>query len=383
MPDVSLLHLTKRFGPGAAAVDDLSLEIPAGHFVALLGPSGCGKTTTLRMLAGLETPDAGEVRVGGRVWSSSLTGEFVPPERRGIGLVFQSYALWPHMTVGQNIAFGLQMRGWPRREQRERVAELLELLHIAGLEDRYPAQLSGGQQQRVALARSLAVSPAMLLLDEPLSNLDARLRLEMRAELKRLHGQLGNTIIYVTHDQLEAMTMASLVVVMHSGRLQQAAPPLEVYRCPVNTFVAEFVGSPSMNFFTIDDPISGAAAGSMLTYLRNECGEDDRLVEVRTVGLRPESLRIAAADGGHADGRWSYLATVDALLPTGAEWLVRLEIDGAVCFARAVDEPPFQEFQRVTVAAAARDFHLFDGEGWRLGDGMRGKPGRNWEGLKV
>ena len=223
MPDIEFKNVTKQFG-SVIAVNDLDLTIPDGGFVTLLGPSGCGKTTTLRMISGLEMPTHGEIKFGDLILSSASSGETIPPEKRGMGLVFQSYALWPHMTVAQNISFGLQMQRKSRQFQKDRLQELTQLLHINGLEGRYPLQLSGGQQQRVALARMLAVSPQVLLLDEPLSNLDARLRMEMRTELKRLHEQLRNTIVYVTHDQMEAMTMASHVAVLLDGRLQQFAP---------------------------------------------------------------------------------------------------------------------------------------------------------------
>ncbi len=352
----------KRFG-SVAAVDDLSLTVDEGHFVCLLGPSGCGKTTTLRMLAGLEFPDAGRIRLGERVLSDAASGEFVPPEERGVGLVFQSYALWPHMTVAQNIAFGLEMRGWPRARRDARVRELMELLRIVGLERRYASQLSGGQQQRVALARSLAPGTSVLLLDEPLSNLDAQLRLEMRAELKRLHEHLGNTIVYVTHDQLEAMTMASEVAVMRDARLQQFAPPLEIYRRPANVFVAQFVGSPPMNLFSLDDPKTASLAASVLAFLRRARDGVD-WGAIRTVGLRPESLRVAPA--GAADGAWRHPARAEAVLPTGADWIVRLRAGDALAFALAVDEPRFGSADEVFLEALPSAFHLFDGGGARV-----------------
>ena len=364
MPLLEFHAITKCFGP-VVAVDALSLTIPSGEFVALLGPSGCGKTTTLRMLAGLEFPDAGEIRMDGRVLSSSRTGQFVPPERRGVGLVFQSYALWPHLRVSENLAFGPQMRGWPRDRQRRRVQELLDLLQIGGLGDRYPSQLSGGQQQRVALARSLAVEPEVLLLDEPLSNLDAQLRLEMRAELKRLHAHLTNTIVYVTHDQAEAMTMATLVVVMRDGHIQQFGPPLETYRRPANVFVAKFVGSPTMTLFAIDDPLGGPVARSVLSHLARMGAATE---PAGTIGIRPEAFGLVRSGQPMPSERWSHHATVETILPTGAEWLARLRVGEATAFARTVEEPSFLPLEAITVTVARSDLHLFDPDGRRLPD---------------
>ena len=226
MPRINLSGVRKSYGGGGAnAVEDLDLEIADGEFMCLLGPSGCGKTTTLRMIAGLEHLSDGEIRVGSRVVDSVGEGVFVPPEKRQMGLVFQSYALWPHLTIERNTDFGLRLRNVPRAEREARVTSVMRTLGIEAYRDRYPSQLSGGQQQRVALARMLAVNPEVLLLDEPLSNLDAALRLEMRAELKRLHREFGTTIVFVTHDQWEAMTLATTIAVMSQGRLQQVGAP--------------------------------------------------------------------------------------------------------------------------------------------------------------
>lgn len=243
---IEIRNLTKRFGK-VVAVDQLSLDIQAGEFVVLLGPSGCGKTTLLRCIAGLEEPDEGEIVIGGQVVFSFERGIVVPPGQRQVGMVFQSYALWPHMTVYDNVGYGLRLKKLPREEIRQRVDEVLHDLAMDGLGERYPFELSGGQQQRVALARLLATKPPVFLMDEPLSNLDARLRMDMRSELKRLHFDSGATTVYVTHDQTEALTMATRVAVMREGRLQQVATPTEVYRRPANLFVAEFVGMPRIN----------------------------------------------------------------------------------------------------------------------------------------
>jgi iron(III) transport system ATP-binding protein len=354
--------LEKRFG-AVRAVDGLDLVIEDGRFVCLLGPSGCGKTTTLRMLAGLEFPDHGRIRSAERVLSDGDTGRFVSPEDRGIGLVFQSYALWPHMTVAQNISFGLEMRHWPRPRRDERVRELMELLRIDGLGARYPSQLSGGQQQRVALARSLAPGTELLLLDEPLSNLDAQLRLEMRAELKRLHERLGTTIVFVTHDQLEAMTMATDVAVMRDGRLQQYAPPMQVYREPANVFVAGFLGSPTMNLFVLGDPTSGELARGIVRSLA--ASRPGLGGHARTIGIRPEAISVAREPGGGPE-RWTHLADVEAVLPTGAEWIVRLRALGATLFTVTTRDPDLAPGSSVSLSAEHSAFHLFDADGVRV-----------------
>lgn len=247
MPEIILQHVTKRFDK-FVAVQDLDLQIQDRGFITLLGPSGCGKTTTLRMIAGLETPTSGRILIDGVPVFDSEKGINLPPNKRDIGFLFQNYALWPHMTVYENIAFGLEMLKWDKARIRKRVDELLALLKIEQFEKRYPAELSGGQQQRVAIARTLAPNPKVLFMDEPLSNLDAKLRLEMRSELQRLHLQTGSTFVYVTHDQMEAMTLATRICLMENGVLQQYDEPLTVYGEPSNLFVADFVGNPAINF---------------------------------------------------------------------------------------------------------------------------------------
>ena len=239
MAGIRIERVTKRFG-AVAAVRDLSLEIHDHEFVTLLGPSGCGKTTLLRMIAGFAAPDEGAIRVDGVVLSTPAS--VIPPERRGMGMVFQNYAVWPHKTVFQNVAFGLEVRRVGRTETRSRVTRVLELVNLAGLEGRFPGQLSGGQQQQVALARSLVVEPGILLLDEPLSNLDAKLRERMRWELKELQRRTGITFVYVTHDQSEAMALSDRIAVMHQGEIMQLGAPRVVYTRPANRTVADFMG---------------------------------------------------------------------------------------------------------------------------------------------
>ncbi|MEU9746615.1 ABC transporter ATP-binding protein [Streptomyces niveus] len=240
MAAVTIRGLTKRYGD-ACVVDGLDLDIADGEFFTLLGPSGCGKTTTLRCIAGLEKPDAGEILIDGKVVVDGK-GTFVPPEKRGLGMVFQSYALWPHMTVKGNVAYPLKMRHTPRSEIASRVRESLETVGLGHLADRSVGALSGGQQQRVALARALVAQPGLVLFDEPLSNLDARLRASMREQLQLLHERLPATSVYVTHDQIEALTLSDRIVVMHDGRVQQIGTPEQIYADPANTFVADFVG---------------------------------------------------------------------------------------------------------------------------------------------
>ncbi len=240
MASVELRNLTKRYD-AAAVVDDVSLRIDHGLMVCLLGPSGCGKTTTLRLIAGFVEPTAGEIAVGDRVVSSPA--RTLPPEARKMSMIFQSYALWPHMTVAENVAYGLTLRKLPRAEVAAKVAGILATTKLASLASRYPGELSGGQQQRVSLARALVVEPETLLLDEPLSNLDANLREEMRFEVRRLHDEYRYTTVYVTHDQSEAMTTADLIAVMNGGRIEQLGPPEEIYARPRSEFVARFIGA--------------------------------------------------------------------------------------------------------------------------------------------
>ncbi len=321
MPQIILEHVSKRFEK-FVAVDDLNLEIRDRGFVTLLGPSGCGKTTTLRMIAGLETPTSGRILIDGVPVFDSEKGINLPPNKRDIGFLFQNYALWPHMTVYQNIAFGLEMLKWDKKRIRSRVDEMLALLKIEQFEQRYPAELSGGQQQRVAIARTLAPSPRVLFMDEPLSNLDAKLRGEMRTELKRLHSDTNSTFVYVTHDQLEAMTLSTHVCLMETGVLQQYAPPLEIYNKPANQFVASFVGNPTMNF--IPGRIESATdRGFTLSLLgRKAAFTAESLSPAQgsnvIVGVRPEFLPIR--EGG------ALRAAIYSTLPAGMETTVK-----AVC----------------------------------------------------
>jgi iron(III) transport system ATP-binding protein len=257
MPGVVITGLTKRYGD-VAAVAGLDLTVRPGELVALLGPSGCGKTTTLRLVAGFMAPDAGEIRVGDRVLSSP--GSVIPPERRRMAMIFQSYALWPHMTVAQNVAYGLRFGNTPRAQRDGKVEEILRAVQLAGYGARYPGELSGGQQQRVAVARALVVEPEILLLDEPLSNLDASLREEMRFEIRRLHERFGITTLYVTHDQAEAMVISDRAAVIRNGRVEQIGAPHELFERPRTRFVAEFIGKTNLIDAVADGACSVARA---------------------------------------------------------------------------------------------------------------------------
>jgi len=288
MPSVSFESVTKRFDGGAIAVDDLSLEIHDGEFMILVGPSGCGKTTALRMIAGLERPSRGTIQIGERIVNE------VSAKDRDIAMVFQNYALYPHMTVARNLGYPLRQRHVARAEVDRRVGEVARMLGLDELLKRRPAQLSGGQRQRVAMGRALVREPEVFLLDEPLSNLDAKLRVQMRAELKRLHARLGVTTVYVTHDQVEAMTLGHRIAVMSDGRLQQIGAPQEVYDTPRNVFVAGFIGSPPMNL------LHGRAEGGRVRAgdLVLDCPAPDGEV---IVGLRPEALRRVGSEGPGLD----------------------------------------------------------------------------------
>jgi len=302
MADIRIEGVTKRFG-AVTAVRDLSLAVADREFVTLLGPSGCGKTTLLRLLAGFMAPDAGTISAGATTLSTPAS--VVPPERRGMGMVFQNYAVWPHKTVYQNVAFGLEVRRVVRAEARTRVARVLELVNLAGLGQRYPSELSGGQQQRVALARSLVVEPGILLLDEPLSNLDAKLRERMRWELKDLQRRTGITFIYVTHDQSEAMALSDRVAVMHAGELMQFGPPREVYARPASKTVADFMGLVNLVPARVaraagERSVVAVAGGSTLGVALPPGAAEGEAVHV---AIRPESLRLSALGSGrNGDG---------------------------------------------------------------------------------
>jgi iron(III) transport system ATP-binding protein len=295
MPSVRCENLVKRFGD-VVAVDDVTFEVKEGTFYTLLGPSGCGKSTILRMIAGLETPDSGNIYIGDKLVSSSSKGYFVPPEKRNLGMVFQSYALWPHMKVFDNIALPLRIRKLPKSEIKFKVREALALVGLEGYEGRYPHQLSGGEQQRVALARALVYEPKILLLDEPLSNLDAKVRERMRFELKDLQRRLGITTIYVTHDQEEAMVLSDIIAVMNKGKIIQEGTPLQLYREPRCEFVANFIGSTNLIegkvikiLETYDLGLVYTACGELRCVIPKNVREGDEVL----ISIRPENIALS------------------------------------------------------------------------------------------
>jgi len=311
MSRILLEGVTKRFGDHIA-VDGLDLEIPSGSFFSLLGPSGCGKTTLMRLIAGFDQPDAGRIVIGDRVVSDAHDLTHLPPAQRGLGMVFQSYALWPHMSVRDNVLFGLKTRKVAKADQAARLADTLETVQLGDLGDRFPSELSGGQQQRVALARELITDPAVLMLDEPLSNLDAQLRQDMRLELKRLHTRTGRSFVYVTHDQLEALSLSSLIMVMRAGKMEQIGPPDDIYADPQSLFVAEFIGHGKLNAW---HPSPGKTALPLPGLT-----QDSDFV----MAIRPEDLQIVTKRDA-----WTLPARVTAKLPMGSTQTLALALQGA------------------------------------------------------
>ncbi len=357
MPRIELINVSKRWGD-FVGVDHLNMVIEDREFITLLGPSGCGKTTTLRMIAGLETPTEGKIIIGDTVVFDSEKGINVSPAKRDIGFLFQNYALWPHMTVYKNIAFGLENLKWSKEEIKERVQEVMKTLRIEQFKDRYPAELSGGQQQRVAIARTLAPRPKVLFMDEPLSNLDAKLRGEMRTELKRLHADTNSTFVYVTHDQLEAMTLATRICLIETGVLQQYDPPLTVYNRPANLFVADFVGNPTMNFIPAK---AKKTKGNkvVLTFFGIEAeftGEKDFELEHEDVivGIRPEFLPI------REEGAIEGLAY--STLPAGMETTVKINLQGDILSAVQFGSIDYEVDQKIRFDIIGNGIILFDAE---------------------
>nr|WP_193363416.1 sn-glycerol-3-phosphate ABC transporter ATP-binding protein UgpC [Haloarcula amylolytica] len=354
MSEVTLSNVSKVYDDNVLAVEDLSLTVEDGEFVVVVGPSGCGKSTTLRMIAGLETVTDGEIAIGGDVVND------VRPQDRNIAMVFQSYALYPHMTVRDNMSFGLRLSGEYDDQIEQRVAEAAELLEISDLMDDLPKQLSGGQQQRVALGRAIVRDPDVFLMDEPLSNLDAKLRTQMRTEIQRIQEELDVTTIYVTHDQTEAMTMADRIVILNQGELQQVAPPERCYDEPNNKFVAGFIGSPSMNFFEVSVTNSGGR-----TTVHSAGVEFTLNVDIPdgeyTLGVRPEDF--VAEDAG------SYIDTVvDVVEPMGSDNFLYLETaDGSKeVVARVDSEYRPERGDEIALGFHTEDMHLFGPDGERV-----------------
>jgi multiple sugar transport system ATP-binding protein len=346
MAAVAIRDVRKAFG-AAEVIHGVSVLIGDGEFVVLVGPSGCGKSTLLRMIAGLENITSGEIKIGERVVNN------VPPKERDVAMVFQNYALYPHMTVAANMGFSLKLRGAPKAETEFRVARAAEILGLDPLLARYPRQLSGGQRQRVAMGRAIVRDPQVFLFDEPLSNLDAKLRVAMRTEIKELHQRLKTTTVYVTHDQIEAMTMADRIVVMHDGLVEQIGAPLELYDHPQNLFVAGFIGSPAMNLLHGTIRLNGTASfeapgGTRLPLVAAPSGTDGRPA---VYGIRPEHFAIAD-DGTEAE--------IQVIEPTGSELQVVATMGGSEIIAVFRERHRFRPGDRVRLKPDARLVHLFD-----------------------
>jgi multiple sugar transport system ATP-binding protein len=360
MAGVELRHVVKQFATGRA-VDDLSIDIADREFAVLVGPSGCGKTTALRMIAGLETITSGDILIGGTRVND------LPPKDRDIAMVFQNYALYPHMTIRDNMGFGLRIRQLPRSEIDARVQEAADILGLEGLLDRKPKELSGGQRQRVAVGRAIVRKPKLFLFDEPLSNLDAKLRVAMRAEISKLHRRLGATIIYVTHDQVEAMTMADRIFIMSKGVLQQGGAPMEVYASPANRFVAGFIGSPAMNFVETTVVADGDGvvldAGDFRVAVPEPFRPPLRRYAGRPVvfGVRPED--IAACDGAEPSDGSALAVRADVVETLGAEIFAHLACGRHVLVARMdVPERPLHVGDALRVRLRMAKTHVFDAQ---------------------
>ena len=364
MADIVIKHLVKRFGR-VVAVSDVSLRIADGEFLVLLGPSGCGKSTILRVIAGLENADGGEIMIGDRLVN------FIDPVKRNVAMVFQNYALYPHMTVAKNIAFPLEIAKIPKGEIQAAINRAAGILGLDELLQRLPGQLSGGQRQRVALARAIVREPQAFLMDEPLSNLDAQLRIQTRLELIQLHARLGITTVYVTHDQVEAMTMGHRIAVMDKGVLQQIGTPQDVYRRPANVFVATFLGAPPMNIIDgalvsvdggwrfrgpgIDVPLSTEVLSTPELAHEIEARGEVRL------GLRPEHIRLA-----HATEGTTFLGRVEFLEPVGSDLYLTVDAGGTTVQVRTDPDSPLQPGDNVTLGFEPSRVHVFGADGHNL-----------------
>ncbi|HET9687486.1 MAG TPA: sn-glycerol-3-phosphate ABC transporter ATP-binding protein UgpC [Pseudolabrys sp.] len=346
MASVAIRDVRKAFGV-TAVIHGVDISIRDGEFVVLVGPSGCGKSTLLRMIAGLENITAGEIRIGERIVNN------VPPKERDVAMVFQNYALYPHMTVAANMAFSMKLRGAPKKEIDERVSRAAAILGLSQLLERYPRQLSGGQRQRVAMGRAIVRDPQVFLFDEPLSNLDAKLRVQMRTEIKELHQRLKTTTIYVTHDQIEAMTMADKIVVMHDGRVEQIGAPLELYDRPDNLFVAGFIGSPAMNMIKGRIRVNGSASFENSSGVRFVLGASPTGSDGRPIvyGVRPEHF-LLSDDGADAE--------VQVVEPTGSELQVVAKLGGDDVIAVFRERHQFKPGDKIRLKPDPRLIHLFD-----------------------
>lgn len=371
MSKIVLEHIDKFYGTNHV-LRDINLTIEDGDFMTLLGPSGCGKTTTLRVISGLEKPQNGLMTMDGKAMIDCENAFYEAPSKRGLNLVFQSYALWPHMTVHGNVAFGLKIKHMSKHEVEERVTNALKVMRIEEYRDRYPNELSGGQQQRVAIARAIATSPKLLLLDEPLSNLDARLRIDMRSELKRLHKETGTTVIYVTHDQVEALTMSTKIALFKEGEISQLDTPLGIYTNPIDLQAADFIGNPRINF------VDGTALYDGETILVNsplgkfnfpqkDVKTDEEIPLNKefecVLGIRPETIELSTEDTGHKN---STAAVVYASQPAGSETLVTLTINGAEVLAIQIGLKEYDVNQKVYAVLHPGRMNVYNKETTRL-----------------
>lgn len=348
---ITIKHLTKRFG-SVVAVDDFSLTIEAGAFLTLLGPSGCGKTTLLRCIAGLEDPDGGEIYIGDKLVFSHDQGISVPSGKRDLGLVFQNYALWPHMTVRKNMTFALEVRKLSKEEMDQRVKDSLDEMQMAGYEERYPREMSGGQQQRIALARMLAYRPQVFLMDEPLSNLDARLRMDMRAEVKHLHHAARATTVYVTHDQVEALTMSTQIAVMKEGVLQQVDIPDRLYHYPANLFVADFIGNPKVNL--LDATVKGNTVDlGEFQIDMDTSGAPENVV----LAVRPEDVTISTEP---TPGSVEF--TAYSVLPSGADSTIVAQLGESEMIVKVMGISTIGIDDKVWLTFDPQSLNLYDQE---------------------
>lgn len=360
MSKIVLQGINKYYGTNHV-LKDVDLTINDGEFMTLLGPSGCGKTTTLRVIAGLEKPQSGIITLDDRVIVNTAEQYFEPPSKRGLNLVFQSYALWPHMTVFDNVAFGLKVAKLSRAEIKKLVDSALSRMQILEYTGRYPSELSGGQQQRVAIARAIASAPKLLLLDEPLSNLDAKLRIDMRSELKRLHQEMGTTIIYVTHDQVEALTLSTRIAIFFEGVIEQVDTPMEVYQNPATLRVANFIGNPRINLLdgnatTNSDQMTVTSGLGKHVFTRAQCINFTENADFEcSIGFRPEQIAISKTQTPGAAK-----ASVYSVMPAGSETLIQLSLDGQTFLAKQLGIKRYEMNETVYLTVPQELMNVFD-----------------------
>lgn len=370
MSRIELKNIDKYYGSNHV-LKNLNLTIEDGAFMTLLGPSGCGKTTTLRVLSGLENPQNGVILMNDEKIVDAATDFFTPPDKRKLNLVFQSYALWPHMTVFENVAFGLRIKKLAKEEIKRKVDQALERLQILEYSARYPSELSGGQQQRVAIARAIVSDPELLLMDEPLSNLDAKLRMDMRSEIKRLHMEMGTTVVYVTHDQSEALTMSTHIAVFFNGELKQVDTPINVYTNPANLEVAAFIGTPRTNFVEgraryEDESLKVDTVIGEYSYKENTfTGEEKRTGEFKVVvGIRPEQITISRIKGEIPPN--SIVGEVYSVMPSGSETLVEVNVGDTKILIKLMGLIRLSPGEMVSLGFSPDNFTVYDKDSGRL-----------------